>query len=97
MKTGWLAVALAAAAFVAADPALARPRKARPHAPPPQCADRPVEFSWLGILTNEKPTPNGCAPAVHEFGYYIGQDPDPNIRFQLQRQPQTGYESPLGR
>ena len=94
MKTGWLAVAFAAAALVAAGPALARPRKAPPR---PQCVDRPVEFSWLGILTNEKPTANGCAPAVNEYGYYIGQDPDPNIRFQLQRQPQTGYESPLGR
>ena len=95
MKSGWLAVAFAAAALVAADPALARSRKAPP--PPPQCADRPVEFSWLGILTNGRPTANGCAPAVHQYGYYIGQDPDPNIRFQLQRQPQTGYESPLGR
>lgn len=94
MKTGWFAVALAAAAFVAADPALARPRKAPP--PPPQCVDRPVEFSWLGVLTNGRPTANGCAPAVNEYGYYIGQDPDPNIRFQLQRQPQTGYESTLG-
>jgi len=95
MKTGWLAVAFAAAALVAAGPALARPRKAPP--PRPQCVDRPVEFSWLGILTNEKPTANGCAPAVNEYGQYIGQDPDPNIRAQLRRQPQTGYESPLGR
>ena len=95
MKTGWLAVAFAAAALVATDPALARPRKAPP--PRPQCVDRPVEFSWLGILTNEKPTANGCAPAVNEYGQYIGQDPDPNIRAQLRRQPQTGYESPLGR
>ena len=94
MKTGWLAVALAAAAL-AAGPALSAPRRAPP--PRPQCVDRPYEFSWLGVLTNEKPVANGCAPAVHEHGYYIGQDPDPNIRFQLQRQPQTGYESPLGR
>ncbi|MGN6573846.1 MAG: hypothetical protein ACTHLO_20755 [Pseudolabrys sp.] len=93
MKTGWLAVAFAAAALVAADPALARPRKAPPK--PPQCVDRPVEFSWLGILTNERPTANGCAPAVGEFGQYIGQDPDPNIRAALRRQPQTGYESDL--
>jgi len=95
MKTGWLAVAFAAAALVAADPALARPRKAPP--PRPQCVDRPVEFSWLGILTNEKPTANGCAPAVNEYGQYFGQDPVPNIRAQLRRQPQTGDESPLGR
>ena len=95
MKTGWLAVAFAATALLAADPALARARH-KP-APPPQCVDRPIEFSWLGILTNPRPTANGCAPVVNEFGQYIGQDPDPNIRFQLQRQPQTGYESPLGR
>ncbi len=37
------------------------------------------------------PQPNGCAPPVFEYGHYIGQDPDPNIRFQLMREPDTGY------
>jgi hypothetical protein len=93
MKFGWLAIASAGVALLAADPALARQRHAPP---PPQCVDRPVEFSWLGVLLNGRPQANGCAPAVNAYGYYIGQDPDPNIRFQLQRQPQTGYESTLG-
>jgi hypothetical protein len=93
MKIGWLAVAFAAGALVAGDPALARPR----HKParPPHCADRPVEFSWLGVLLNTRPEANGCAPAVYQYGQYIGQDPDPNIRFQLLRDPATGYGSDL--
>jgi hypothetical protein len=95
MKIGWLAVATAAVALVAADPAFARKRH-RP-APPPQCVDRPYPFTWGGLFFNGRPQPNGCAPAVHEYGYYIGQDPDPNIRFQLRRDPATGYESTLQR
>jgi len=91
MKFGWLAVASAGVALLAADPALARSKHhARPPVPP-QCVDRPIEFSWLGVLLNGRPQPNGCAPAVHEYGQYIGQDPDPNIRFQLMRDPETGY------
>jgi hypothetical protein len=92
MKTGWLAVAIAAVALVA-NPALARKRH-KP-APPPQCVDGPYEFTWGGLLFNGRPEPNGCAPAVHEYGQYIGQDPDPNIRFQLRRDPSTGYEGTL--
>jgi hypothetical protein len=95
MKFGWLAVASAALALLAADPALARKRH-KP-APPPQCVDAPYAFTFGGVLFNGRPQPNGCAPPVYEYGYYIGQDPDPNIRFQLQRQPQTGYESTIGR
>jgi hypothetical protein len=91
---GWLTVASAVVALLAADPALARKRHS-PAPVPPQCVDRPVEFSWLGVLLNQRPEANGCAPPVYEYGMYIGQDPDPNIRFQLQRQPQTGYESGL--
>ena len=93
MKIGWLAVAFAAAALVAGNPALAR----RHHKPAraPHCADRPVEFSWLGVLLNTRPAANGCAPAVNQYGQYIGQDPDPNIRFQLLRDPATGYGSDL--
>jgi hypothetical protein len=89
MKIGWLAVAIAAVALVAADPALARKRH-KP-APRPQCAAGPYQFTWEGLWFNGRPLPNGCSPAVHQFGEYIGQDPDPNIRFQLQRDPTTGY------
>jgi len=87
MKFRWVVIAAAGLAVVAADPALARARhKARPH-----CIDRPMEFSWDGFWFNPPPQPNGCAPPVYAFGEYVGQDPDPNIRFQLRRDPSTGY------
>jgi hypothetical protein len=35
--------------------------------------------------------PYGCAPPVYSYGKYIGQDPDLNIRFQMYRDPTTGY------
>jgi len=74
--------------IVAADSALARTKsKVRP-----QCADRPQEFSWNFLIPGQRvPYPNGCAPPVYNYGRYIGQDPDPNIRQQLMRDPATGY------
>jgi hypothetical protein len=57
-----------------------------------QCADGPQQFSWSFLLPGQRePRPNGCAPAVYNYGRYIGQDPDPNIRLQLMRDPATGY------
>jgi hypothetical protein len=89
MKTLWVVIAVAALGVIAADPALARARhKARPH-----CVDRPFEFSWRGLLFNPPPQPNGCAPPVYAYGKYVGQDPDPNIRHQLLRDPATGYSA----
>lgn len=93
MKLAWLVIAIAA--LTAAGPAAARTKHPRYHRVAPQCVDRPYEFSWLGILTNPKPAPNGCAPPVYQYGRYIGQDPDPNIRFQLRRDPATGYSGDL--
>ncbi len=55
------------------------------------CVDQIGGPTFLGILFNAEPLPNGCSPPVHIYGRYIGQDPDPNIRFQLMRQPETGY------
>lgn len=91
MKFRWIVMAVAALvagfAVIAADPALARVKhKAQRH-----CIDRPHEFSWRGLFLNPAPQPNGCAPAVYDLGKYVGQDPDPNIRFQLKRNPETGY------
>ncbi len=74
-------------AVLAAEPASARKRQPQQ----PRCVDRPYEFSWGGFLTNPRPQPNGCAPPVYQHGGYVGQDPDPNIRFQLLRDPATGY------
>ena len=86
------AVLLFAALVIgAADPALAR-AKSRNR---PQCVDRSQEFSWNFLIPGQRaPQPNGCAPPVYNYGKYIGQDPDPNIRLQLMRDPATGY-SPL--
>lgn len=92
MKLGWLAVALAGLAMVH-DPAAARPRHYR--AVSPACAPRPAPLSLEGLLFNPRPEPNGCAPPVYQYGRYIGQDPDPFIRFQLNRDPGTGYISDL--
>lgn len=91
MKSRWLILvgagfALAGLAIAAADPALARSR----HKVRPVCANPPAH-SWLeGLLFNGKPQPNGCAPPVFAYGEYVGQDPDPYIRLQLARDPETG-------
>ena len=96
MKFTWLIVAIAALAVAGADQASARAKRHyRHHVSHAHCADQPVRFSWWGVLTNPPPAPNGCAPAVHQYGRYVGQDPDPNIRFQLKRDPATGYTSGL--
>jgi hypothetical protein len=83
-----LAVASAVVlSMIAASPALARAKKARA-----QCDDRPQQFSWNFLLPGQPaPRPNGCSPPVHNYGRFIGQDPDPNIRLQLKRDPGTGY------
>lgn len=88
MKFVWFVIAAALAAVIALDPALAAGKKRVRSA----CVDRPVEFSW-SFLWASKPEPrgNGCAPAVYSAGRYLGQDPDPNIRLQLLRDPRSGY------
>ena len=89
MNIGRIIIAVAAlGAIVAADPALARAKhKAKLH-----CVDGPRAFSWSFLLPGSPtPQPNGCSPPVYQFGRFIGQDPDANIRHQLQRDPGTGY------
>ncbi len=91
MNFKWIAIAVVAlaagSAVVAPEAALAKAKKKIART----CVDRPQTFSFLGIITNPAPQPNGCAPAVYQYGRYVGQDPDPNIRAQLLRDPQTGY------
>ncbi len=82
------AMLLTGLALVAAEPALAAAKKKAQ----PACAAHAQTFSWGGIFTNPPPQPNGCAPPVYAYGKFIGQDPDPNIRFQLQRDPDSGYQ-----
>jgi hypothetical protein len=66
-------------------PAAAQPRQVKPaHR---ACVDRPATFSWQSFLFGPPPQANGCAPAVYLGGQFIGQDPDPNIRLQLRRDP----------
>jgi hypothetical protein len=92
MKIGWLVIALAGLGMIASDPALARTKhKVRV---PPQCVDRPTTFSVEGLFLNPKPRPNGCAPAVYQYGQYIGQDPDANIRAYMKKDVWTGYAPP---
>ena len=87
MQFRWLVIVGAAIAVAAADPALAQSRKKGQ----PRCNGGAYQFSLSGLLFNPKPGPNGCAPPVYAYGQYVGQDPDPNIRFQLRRDPATGY------
>ena len=90
MKIAWIVIALAAAgAFVAADPALAR-SKHRAKVAVSRCQPAP-ERAWFRLRSRDEPRPNGCSPAVYEYGKFVGQDPDANIRQQLLRDPATGY------
>jgi hypothetical protein len=77
-----------AGAIAAASPAAARVK----HPAKPHCVDQPFQLSWnfLG-LGDPARQPNGCSPPVYQNGQFVGQDPDPNIRFQLMRDPATGY------
>jgi hypothetical protein len=96
MKSKWIVLAAVASAmvlsFAAADPALARKAKPARSA----CADRPVQLNNYTfhdfIFGRPAPQPNGCSPAVYQYGKFVGQDPDPNIRAQLSRDPYTGYQ-----
>jgi hypothetical protein len=55
------------------------------------CEDRPYQFSWDFLWsTGNPPAPNGCAPAVYNGNRFIGQDPDPNVRLELRRNPLEG-------
>ena len=82
------AIVLAAGlSLVAADPALARVR----HKVARHCDQTANGPSLYGFFFNPAPKPNGCPPPVYAYGRYVGQDPDPYIRQQLNRNPQTGY------
>jgi hypothetical protein len=92
MKIAWIVIAVAAAgAFIAADPALARP-KHKAKVTVSRCQPAP-ERPWFSLSSRDEPRPNGCAPAVYQYGKFIGQDPDANIRQQLLRDPATGYSA----
>jgi hypothetical protein len=81
----------AAILVIAATPALAqKPR----HRAPAHCVDGRQPFTLVEMLFSTGPAPqaNGCAPAVYEGGRFVGQDPDPNVRLELRRNPDNeGY------
>lgn len=95
MKFRLIVVATAALGVIAADPALARVKHrhiVKYHHAAARCVDQNVIFSWDFIWTpRPDPQPNGCAPPAYAYGRYVGQDPDPNIRFQLRRDPDPYY------
>jgi hypothetical protein len=90
MKFKWIAVtALLITGIAAAVPAPASAHVKKKVAR--ACADVPSGPTLGGFFFNPAPRPNGCTPPVYEYGRYVGQDPDPFIRQQLRRDPQTGY------
>ena len=91
MKFRWLVIAGAGLAFAGLALAVAAPAEARTRKARTACTAQPYQFTFEGVCLNRKPRANGCAPAVYGYGEYIGQDPDPNIRLQLLRDPESGY------
>jgi hypothetical protein len=91
MKSNTLVLALAALA-VALTPAVAATKHHGKRNPARiVCEDRPYQFSWDFLWsTGNPPAPNGCAPAVYLGDRFIGQDPDPNVRLELRRNPIEG-------
>jgi len=94
MQFRWSVIAVAALCFaglgvIAADPAFARAKQKAAS----RCVDHPANFNWSFFAIHPEPQPNGCAPPVYAYGKYVGQDPDRNIRFQLLRDPATGYSA----
>jgi hypothetical protein len=88
MKSGWIAIAVAGMAVVVGAADAKQRAKNRCVNPPPASLDSALHNMFaLGL---PEPVPNGCSPAVYQYNKYIGQDPDPNIRFQLMRDPATG-------
>lgn len=94
MKSIALIVAASVVASIPALPAAAQQGTGYRYARNPQCADRATGFSFAEMLFSTGPAPqaNGCAPAVYSGGRFVGQDPDSNVRLQLQRDPDNqGY------
>jgi hypothetical protein len=79
-----LIVAFVLAVTLGAAPALAQKQN---RAATPTCVDNYPRRSLIEMIFSTGPAPqaNGCAPAVYSGGRFVGQDPDPNIRLQLQR------------
>ena len=92
-----VAGSLTGLAVIAAGPALAQvkhhSKHASVHVGQRQCVDRQSDVSLGDWLFASRPAPqwNGCSPPVYSGGYFVGQDPDPNVRQTLRRDPEEGY------
>ncbi len=86
MKLKWILMAIVAVALVDSSPAFARKHRA-PAASP--CSGTLSDI--FRLRCPPQPRWNGRSPPVYVNGRYVGQDPDPNIRFQLMRQYQMGW------
>jgi hypothetical protein len=94
MNWRWLALIAAGVVVtgaMAAEPAFAAKAKKKAKVAKTLCHDQIGGPTFRGIWFNPEPRPNGCSPPVFVEGRFIGQDPDPNIRLQLMRQPETGF------
>jgi hypothetical protein len=81
MTLKWVLIATVAMALVDSSQAAARQRRA--------AAANPCTGTLSDIFRLSCPPErrwNGKAPPVYANGVYVGQDPDPNIRFQLLRE-----------
>lgn len=92
MKSALIAIA---AMLVALAGASAAPKHhGKRHVAAASCVERPTRFDWDFLWSEGNvPRANGCAPAVYQNGKFIGQDPDPNVRLQLSRDPAEGDPS----
>jgi hypothetical protein len=85
MKAGLLVFAIIAAAILGHGSAFA----GKTHPKPTQPVREPCRWSWTEIFwpsCSVGPYATGAAPAVFVAHTYAGQDPDPRIRTQLQRE-----------
>lgn len=88
-------IVAALALVMAATPALAqKPHKRAVERTQAGCVNNWQQRPLLDMLFSTGPAPqaNGCAPAVHSNGQFVGQDPDERIRAELRRNPDgEGY------
>jgi hypothetical protein len=90
MKTGLLVLAIVAVAILGQGSAFA----GKTHPDPIQPVREPCSSSWTEIFwpsCSVGPHATGAAPAVYVGHSYAGQDPDPRIRTQLQREFGTNW------
>jgi hypothetical protein len=83
MKLKWILIAMIAVALLDASPASARKRRAHVVVPNP-CTGM-LLLDIFRLECPPEPRWNGASPPVYVDGKYIGQDPDPRIRMQMQR------------